>query len=305
MTALHSTRKRAAAAARTLCREVGQWLEGVRWGLLALGVCALFFSPIAAIFLDRAAAQIGSRGSLALAVAALGGIGVIRALVGRRVVAPSAQPREAMAALRVPAGIDALREEIGHLPVEAARHRLPIGAGPDELRPVAAEIAENSVRHDGTRGRGAQHEAAHVVVAHVLGATLVSVRVNMGLPRMQLDGSAESTVAGTGARGVDAAWASLQMALAGWVWDTDYQGVDDFNSGLDMHTAAGRITQILVHGTSPADYVGPLTYDGLLAAALARVRCILAERADLVRAVGVRIHDSSASLGERDLADLW
>lgn len=133
-------------------------------------------------------------------------------------------------------------------------------------RPVSRDIAE--------------HEAAHAVVAHAIGVVEISARMH----RHDGLGASVSGHHPEGLPAADAEWQSLVVALAGQTYD-HARGIHDAGSRNDMRYMLESALAIMSIGRRPTGYSGPLTIEGLCAAARDLATKILAERRELVQSV--------------------
>lgn len=139
--------------------------------------------------------------------------------------------------------------------------------------------------------RVARHEAAHAVVAHAMGATLLSVRA---MPDDESAGrciwSAESE-----ARASDAAWRELCSVVAGTVEIAEgahaWPGSRD-----DSGRAAAAAVFIAASGERPLGFEGPMTVDRVLEAAREHAGAVLA-------ANGHALDELTAALVARGVLD--
>ncbi|UEJ82740.1 hypothetical protein Bra3105_18250 [Brachybacterium halotolerans subsp. kimchii] len=205
-------------------------------------------------------------------------------------------------AVSVPAN---LVTEYGEAVARAAREAAAPRADATVLRDLARDLAARSTPTQWqTLRRRAEHEAAHTVAAHELGAVITGVWAT-GSHVGQIGGTAQSSIAGLGATGVEHEWASAVGALAGTVWDQNH-GITDQGGRNDLQMVAGLLTQILIWGERPPGFEGPMTYESLLAGLTTRTRQILADNDALVHAIADRIEaHPDEHLTEHDLADLW
>ena len=143
----------------------------------------------------------------------------------------------------------------------------PLGAAQAVVaRPVSRDIAE--------------HEAAHAVVAHAIGVVEISARMH----RHDGLGASVSGHHPEGLPAADAEWQSLVVALAGQTYD-HARGIHDAGSRNDMRYMLESALAIMSIGRCPTGYSGPLTIEGLCAAARNLATKILAERRELVQSV--------------------
>lgn len=178
------------------------------------------------------------------------------------------------------------------------------GAPLEEIRRTAEKIAEATPpRHWSGTSRRARHEAAHALIAHLSGGTIISAHI-VHDENVAIGGSVHSSGDGTGATGDETEWSAAKIAIAGDVQD-GLDGVRDWGARTDMEQGAGRLTQLLAWGVAPAGHDRPLTYEGLLLTARVEVEKLLRQHADVVAAIAQRLEVAADPLTERDLVDLW
>lgn len=94
----------------------------------------------------------------------------------------------------------------------------------EEVRRTAEQIAEATPpRHWSGTSRRARHEAAHVLIAHLGGGTIISAHV-VHDENVAIGGSVHSSGDGTGSTGEQTEWAAAKISIAGDVQD-DLDGV--------------------------------------------------------------------------------
>lgn len=176
------------------------------------------------------------------------------------------------------------------------------GAAEDELREHARRWYTEWELAQGGAGRSedskARHEAAHAVVAYVLGCTVTEVSI---VPAAADDSGGRTSIAMPVPR-VDLATQSfilMSVFLAGRDIDT-VNALNDTGSANDMARLTNAAAAVISTGLRPEAYDGPLTTDGLVAAAAQRTTEILAERRDAVEAIAVALVDAKV-IGGHDL----
>lgn len=125
------------------------------------------------------------------------------------------------------------------------------------------------------RKRRARHEAAHVVAGRAMGGILQHADVD------------HDPVTGRGGQVImlwpsqmpvsERSWGMAVMAVAANELDVS-EGSRDGSSLVDLQTAHTAALMIVSSGQTPPGYKGPLTVEGLLAAAREQARGILQER---------------------------
>jgi hypothetical protein len=113
------------------------------------------------------------------------------------------------------------------------------------------------------RERRARHEAAHAVVAHAMGCTVLAATVEPGPAN---EGRVQFVLPIPRLPAHDSAWVSMVSVLAGRVVDHE-RGAFDEGSTQDVWQASHDAAVIISAGRAPRGYQGKLSTDGLLAAA--------------------------------------
>ncbi len=228
--------------------------------------------------------------------------GIVR--VHRRRASAADSGRGSSALLHVTPSTVALRKEFTAPVADAAYLHHRDGAPLEEVRRTAGQIAERTPpRHWSGTSRRARHEAAHVLIGHLGGGTIISAYISHE-ENVTIGGSVHSSDAGTGTTGGEIVWSSAKVSIAGDVQDR-LDGVRDWGARNDMAQVAGCLTQLIAWGAAPAGHEGPLTFEGLLLTAGAEVEQLLRQHSDVVAAIAQRLEASPTPLSERDLADLW
>lgn len=131
----------------------------------------------------------------------------------------------------------------------------------------------------------AGHEAAHAVVSHLLGATVISMQDGLFHGEMISHDPTFSM------------WNKLMILVAGDAWniknDTARGADRDFNSAMSV------ISHIIMNGERPYWYSGTINYSSILGAAHERVRKMLDEHVELVELVRGEIHQNGRMNGQQ------
>ncbi|MFE5309894.1 hypothetical protein [Isoptericola sp. NPDC056605] len=166
--------------------------------------------------------------------------------------------------------------------------------------------AEDRHHHwvEGTyRARGresfARHEAAHAVVGHVIGCTVLQADIRA---TETTGGQTHSILPVPFPAEHDAAWIRMRSGLAGRAIDI-LSGQHDHGSTNDVESATKDAAIIVSTGLRPTGYTGPLTTDSLLAAASSEARRILLAHQDVVDAIASALMEKEV-LGSHDLRAL-
>lgn len=138
-----------------------------------------------------------------------------------------------------------------------------------------------------------RHEAAHAVITHALGGTVMSADVhwkgNVGgnveyFPPIPSDGPAHTM------------WARLQINVAGTAQDT-LDGILNYASSPDIGRAQYQATMLTAAAWTPNDYTGPLNPDDLITHAIETDKNLLAERQDAIAAIEKALTDKDELTG--------
>lgn len=292
---------------RALCR----FGRRMPWALVIVAFTLTMLSPFLAVTFGEFARKAGAEGLIFLGIMCMvvylavriGRIYASRARAAKPISMKPSLARARRVDLSIPDTAE-LADEYGVAVALAAGAATPSSADAAVLRERARDLAARSTPPQWRSvRRRAEHEAAHVVVAHQLGAVINGVWATGD--HRTIGGAMDSTVEGLGATGVQHEWASAVMALAGTVWDHDH-GITDQGGRNDLNMVASLLTQVLLWGVKPDGYGGEMTYDALLTAASAQSHQILTDNDDLVHAIADRIEARpDETLTEQDLADLW
>ncbi len=181
--------------------------------------------------------------------------------------------------------------------------RVGLDATPAQVREYAAEHHQQWVQATSTDlalERRARHEAAHAVVAHVLGCTVTRADV---LVEGGVGGSVHFELPVPVLPDHEAAWVSMRATLAGRTIDYS-RGEHDRGASSDVQRALLHAAVIVSAGLRPAGYTGGLTTDELLAAASDDAHRILTTHADVVEEITAALVAHSV-LGSHDLRAIW
>lgn len=138
-----------------------------------------------------------------------------------------------------------------------------------------------------------RHEAAHAVITHALGGTVMSADVhwkgNVGgnveyFPPMPSDGPAHTM------------WARLQINVAGAAQDT-IDGILNYGSSPDIGRAQYQATMLTAAAWTPNGYAGSLNPGDLITHAIETDKRLLAERQDAIAAIETALTDKDELTG--------
>lgn len=138
-----------------------------------------------------------------------------------------------------------------------------------------------------------RHEAAHAVITHALGGTVMFADVhwkgNVGgnveyFPPVPSDGPAHTM------------WVRLQINVAGAAQDT-IDGILNYGSSPDIGRAQYQATMLTAAAWTPNGYTGPLNPDDLITHAIETNKKLLAERQDAIAAIEKALTDKDELTG--------
>ena len=138
-----------------------------------------------------------------------------------------------------------------------------------------------------------RHEAAHAVITHALGGTVMSADVRdrgyVGgnveyFPPIPSDGPAHTM------------WARLQINVAGTAQDT-LDGILNYGSSPDIGRAQYQATMLTAAAWTPNGYTGPLNPGDLIAYAIETNKKLLEERQHAVAAIETALTDKDELTG--------
>lgn len=139
----------------------------------------------------------------------------------------------------------------------------------------------------------ARHEAAHAVVGHSLGCTVTRATIAPSGARF---GFVEYTLPVPRVAPGDEAWIAMVSGLAGRAADHG-AGIHDGGSRSDVRDALDCAAVIVSSGHRPDGYEGPLTSDGLIAAATKRAAAILEAHQALFDELTARLVETTTLTG--------
>ena len=153
-----------------------------------------------------------------------------------------------------------------------------------------------------------RHEAAHAVITHALGGTVMSADVR---DRGDVGGSVEYFPPIPSAGPAHTMWVRLQIAVAGAAQDT-IDGILNAGSSTDIDKALRQAVTLTAAAWTPNSYIGAPTPGDLIAYAIATNKNLLAQRQDAISAIekaltdkdkltGVEVHEILNNLNAPDL----
>jgi hypothetical protein len=138
-----------------------------------------------------------------------------------------------------------------------------------------------------------RHEAAHAVITHALGGTVMSADVR---DRGNTAGRVESFPPIPSAGPAHTMWVRLQIAVAGAAQDT-IDGIINAGSSTDIDRAQYQATILTAAAWTPNDYTGPLNPGDLITYAIETDKQLLAERQDAIAAIEKALTDKDKLTG--------
>jgi hypothetical protein len=168
---------------------------------------------------------------------------------------------------------------------QAARSLCGVDADEAEILSKAREIEAGWEASDLRYEDSCRHEAAHAIVAHEFGATVLKAHVDP-------DGSGQVhwVLPSPRPNGHDEAWMRICIALAGNAQD-HLENRQNAGSAKDLQQIMENVAALLSIGQEPPGG-GPLSFDGIIGAARQQTREILGRRAKEVNllARGLEVH---------------
>jgi len=138
-----------------------------------------------------------------------------------------------------------------------------------------------------------RHEAAHAVITHVLGGTVMSADVR---DRGNTAGRVESFPPIPSAGPAHTMWVRLQIAVAGAAQDT-LDGILNAGSSTDIDKALRQAVSLTAAAWTPDGYAGALNPGDLIIYAIETDKRLLAERQDAIAAIETALTDKDKLAG--------
>ena len=151
-----------------------------------------------------------------------------------------------------------------------------------------------------------RHEAAHAVITHALGGTVMSADIHQ---KGNVGGSVEYLPPIPSAGPAHTMWVRLQIAVAGAVQDT-LDGILSTGSSSDIDKALCQATMLTAASWTPDSYTGSLTPSDLITHAIETNKKLLTRRQDAIAAIEKALTDKAELTGVEvhrildDLADI-
>lgn len=138
-----------------------------------------------------------------------------------------------------------------------------------------------------------RHEAAHAVITHALGGTVMSVDIH---ERGDVGGNVESFPPIPSAGPAHTMWTRLQITVAGAAQDT-IDGILNDGARTDINKAQHQATMLTAAAWTPNDYTGAPTPSDLITHAIETDKKLLAERQKAVAAIETALTDKTELTG--------
>lgn len=138
-----------------------------------------------------------------------------------------------------------------------------------------------------------RHEAAHAVITHALGGTVMSADIHeIG----HVGGNVESFPPIPSAGPAHTIWVQLQIAVAGAAQDT-IDGIVNYGASNDIDKALRQAVTLTAAAWTSNDYTGPLKPGDLITYAIETDKKLLAERQDAIAAIETALTDKDELTG--------
>ena len=138
-----------------------------------------------------------------------------------------------------------------------------------------------------------RHEAAHAIITHALGGTVMSADIHQ---KSDAGGSVEYLPPIPSISPEHTMWTRLQIAVAGAAQDiTD--GNLNYGSSTDINKAQYQATMLTAAAWTPNGYTGPLNPSDLIAYAIETDKKLLTEHQDAIAAIEKALTDKDELTG--------
>lgn len=138
-----------------------------------------------------------------------------------------------------------------------------------------------------------RHEAAHAVITHALGGTVMSADIHQ---KGHVSGSVEYLPPIPSAGPAHTMWVRLQIAVAGATQDT-IDGILNTGSSTDIDKAQRQAVTLTAASWTPDSYTGPLTPSDLITHAIETNKKLLTRRQDAIAAIEKALTDKDNLTG--------
>lgn len=138
-----------------------------------------------------------------------------------------------------------------------------------------------------------RHEAAHAVITHALGGTVMSADVR---ENGDVGGNVEYFPPIPSAGPAHTMWVHLQITVAGAAQDT-IDGILNDGSNNDIDKAQRQAVTLTAAAWIPNDYTGPLNPGDLISHAIETDKQLLTERLDAIAAIETALTDKDELTG--------
>ena len=138
-----------------------------------------------------------------------------------------------------------------------------------------------------------RHEAAHAVITHALGGTVMSVDIH---ETGNVGGNVESLPPIPSAGPAHTIWVQLQIAVAGAAQDT-LDGIVNYGASNDIDKALRQAVTLTAAAWTPKGYTGLLNPSDLITYAIEADKQLLAERQDAIASIETALTDKDELTG--------
>lgn len=138
-----------------------------------------------------------------------------------------------------------------------------------------------------------RHEAAHAVITHALGGTVMAVDIH---ETGNLGGNVESLPPIPSAGPAHTIWVQLQIAVAGAAQDT-IDGIVNYGASNDIDKALRQAVTLTAAAWTPKGYAGALNPGDLIIYAIETDKRLLAERQDAIASIETALTDKDELAG--------
>lgn len=138
-----------------------------------------------------------------------------------------------------------------------------------------------------------RHEAAHAVITHALGGTVMAVDIHR---KGNVGGNVESLPPIPSAGPAHTIWVQLQIAIAGAAQDT-IDGIVNYGASNDIDKALRRAVTLTAAAWTPKGYAGALNPGDLIIYAIETDKRLLAEHQDAIASIETALTDKDELTG--------
>lgn len=138
-----------------------------------------------------------------------------------------------------------------------------------------------------------RHEAAHAVITHALGGTVMAVDIHR---KGNVGGNVESLPPIPSAGPAHTIWVQLQIAIAGAAQDT-IDGIVNYGASNDIDKALRQAVTLTAAAWTPKGYAGALNPGDLIIYAIETDKRLLAEHQDAIASIETALTDKDELTG--------